>query len=567
MSTAPAPSTSKNIPSAPWITVPDKKIICIEHPAIIRNVEKGIATLGGEEALQKLAASNGNMALHLRFRPEDPMQAPIESRSVPTKNLLLKITIPKRRRKRKSGESGASTTKPEEPKYDSLLERIQASNDNYKVEAIGMIDKTVRFRDMANFQWNLSRSAFVEKLKDKFGDATYEKIQEFQLSDMRADPNSEILPPPLFSNTVIPHTYNFRQNPAVKRALIDGKTKLLNFQAAPKTLTPMVHISIADIPEKPTNIPSYESLDSLHKECVDNLRALFDQRPIWTRRALYNNFPKHLQTLVRFAMAHVAYMWRAGPWRDTCVLYGLDPRNDPKYRIYQSVFFQIETNKSRPSYPTHHNINEASHIFDGKRLIRDGRCFQLCDVTDPLLVQIINTESLRKSCDPTDGWYRHSTLTKIKSIMKAKIQGIAIGKPLTDADCLPILEQESEDEEQEAERKRKDERDREMRAEKRRKAVRYFRHPGENTAVEESVAGEEAQDGEAGEAVGEDGEEEDADGEWDEELELPQTQGEVDGKVKEMMAMLGRGDIGFDDDLDDEEDFDVLGGDEDDGDY
>jgi general transcription factor 3C polypeptide 5 (transcription factor C subunit 1) len=362
---------------------------------------------------------------------------------------------------------------------------------------------------------------------------------------MRADPNSEILPPPLFSNTVIPHTYNFRQNPAVKRALIDGKTKLLNFQAAPKTLTPMVHISIADIPEKPTNIPSYESLDSLHKECVDNLRALFDQRPIWTRRALYNNFPKHLQTLVRFAMAHVAYMWRAGPWRDTCVLYGLDPRNDSKYRIYQSVFFQIETNKSRPSYPTHHNINEASHIFDGKRLIRDGRCFQLCDVTDPLLVQIINTKSLRKSCDPTDGWYRHSTLTKIKSIMKAKIQGIAIGKPLTDADCLPILEQESEDEEQEAERKRKDERDREMRAEKRRKAVRYFRHPGENTAVEESVAGEEAQEGEAREAAGEDGEEEDADGEWDEELELPQTQGEVDGKVKEMMAMLGRGDIGM----------------------
>lgn len=79
------------------------------------------------------------------------MQAPIESRSVPTKNLLLKITIPKRRRKRKSGESGTSTTKPEEPQYDSLLERIQASNGNYKVEAVGMIDKTVRFRGLSGF--------------------------------------------------------------------------------------------------------------------------------------------------------------------------------------------------------------------------------------------------------------------------------------------------------------------------------------------------------------------------------------------------------------------------------
>jgi general transcription factor 3C polypeptide 5 (transcription factor C subunit 1) len=161
----------------------------------------------------------------------------------------------------------------------------------------------------------------------------------------------------------------------------------------------MVHISIADIPSKPASVPEYEQLDALHKECVDHLRSLFEHRPIWTRRALYNNFPKHLQTMVRFTMAHVAYMWRAGPWRDTCVLYGIDPRTDPKYRIYQSVFFQIETNKSRPSYQYSNQVNADSHIFDGQRLIRDGRCFQLCDVTDPLLQQLINTEMLRKTCD------------------------------------------------------------------------------------------------------------------------------------------------------------------------
>jgi general transcription factor 3C polypeptide 5 (transcription factor C subunit 1) len=180
--------------------------------------------------------------------------------------------------------------------------------------------------------------------------------------------------------------------------LIDGKTALLNFQAAPKTLTPMVHISIADIPEKPSDVPPYERLDAMHKECVDALRILFEKRPIWTRRALYNNFPKRLQTMVRFTMAHVAYMWRAGPWRDTCVAYGVDPRTDPKYRKYQSVFFQIETHKSRMSYQTGHT-QDKSHIFDGEHLIRDGRCFQLCDVTDPLLQQLIDTPNLRKSCD------------------------------------------------------------------------------------------------------------------------------------------------------------------------
>ncbi|KAI5854325.1 RNA polymerase III transcription factor IIIC subunit-domain-containing protein [Tricharina praecox] len=382
-----ASSRDNHIQSSPWIPIPDKRIICVEHPGIIRNVEKGIATLGGEEALAKLAAANGNMALHLRFRPDDPMQPPIESRTVPTNNLLLKITIP-RRKKRRGTKDGEMT----------LPEKLRAAKGNYKVEAIGRIEKTVRFRDMASFQWNSSNSDFINKMKDKLMDGDYEKIRSFELSKDRGDPNSEILPPPTFSNTVIPHTYFYRQNPAVKRALIDGKTSLLNFQAAPKTLTPMVHVTIAEIPTKPADVPEYAQLDSLHKECVDHLRALFEQRPIWTRRALYNNFPKHLQTMVRFTMAHVAYMWRAGPWRDTCVKYGVDPRSDPKYRFYQSVFFQIETHKSRPSYQSGSNIDN-SHIFDGKRLIRDGRCFQLCDVTDPLMQQLINTPNLRKTCD------------------------------------------------------------------------------------------------------------------------------------------------------------------------
>lgn len=152
--------TTHHIPSSPWIPIPDKRIICIEHPAIIRNLDKGIATIGGEDALKKvrplrdrvsmllpdnfqLAASNGNKPMHLRFRPNDPMQPPIESRSVPTNNLLLKITIPRRRKKRRTGDDetpGADAA----PK--TLREKLKASKGNYKVEAVGMIDKTVRFR-------------------------------------------------------------------------------------------------------------------------------------------------------------------------------------------------------------------------------------------------------------------------------------------------------------------------------------------------------------------------------------------------------------------------------------
>lgn len=40
--------------SCPWIDIPDQRIICIEHPAAIKDVQRGIATLGGEKALVKV---------------------------------------------------------------------------------------------------------------------------------------------------------------------------------------------------------------------------------------------------------------------------------------------------------------------------------------------------------------------------------------------------------------------------------------------------------------------------------------------------------------------------------
>lgn len=89
-------------------------------------------------------------------------------------------------------------------------------------------------------------------------------------------------------------------------------------------------------------------------------------------------------------------MWRAGPWRDACVIYGLDPRLDPKYRMYQTVFFQMDTYRPK-NIPV--DEQKESHVFDGKRVTKDGRCFQLCDVTDPMVRILIDTKDIRKSCN------------------------------------------------------------------------------------------------------------------------------------------------------------------------
>lgn len=37
-----------------WITVPKQRLICIEHPAVIKNIANSLATVGGEKALLKV---------------------------------------------------------------------------------------------------------------------------------------------------------------------------------------------------------------------------------------------------------------------------------------------------------------------------------------------------------------------------------------------------------------------------------------------------------------------------------------------------------------------------------
>ena len=39
---------------APWYSVPNKHIVSVENPFIIKNVDKGVETIGGLDRLQKV---------------------------------------------------------------------------------------------------------------------------------------------------------------------------------------------------------------------------------------------------------------------------------------------------------------------------------------------------------------------------------------------------------------------------------------------------------------------------------------------------------------------------------
>jgi general transcription factor 3C polypeptide 5 (transcription factor C subunit 1) len=68
-----------------------------------------------------------------------------------------------------------------------------------------------------------------------------------------------------------------------------------------------------------------------------------------------------------------------------------------------------------------------SHVFDGERLYRDGKTWQICDVTDPLLRSIIDEAPLREDCDDATGWFGNGTWSLLKMVMKEKIARLAAG--------------------------------------------------------------------------------------------------------------------------------------------
>ena len=72
------------------------------------------------------------------------------------------------------------------------------------------------------------------------------------------------------------------------------------------------------------------------------------------------------------------------------------------YRKYQSLFFQFEVD----NIPMRTRDN-TSHIFDRKTLVKDRRCFQLCDITDLLLKSLIDREKLRKTSHVRTSFHYH----------------------------------------------------------------------------------------------------------------------------------------------------------------
>jgi general transcription factor 3C polypeptide 5 (transcription factor C subunit 1) len=422
--------------------------------------------------------------------PESAFDKPIASHNARTHNVVLKVTMPKRTgRKRKRGsdepwqgdiglmnddtgppEPVQSRSRLDDPKI--LRRKLEDNVGNYSVEAVGVVKHTHRFRGSADFSWDMTRSKFAQNYASQVlpGDGKrlkalrsqsfchrcadifneVQQLKQFSFMPGRdSGPEADILPPPIFTHMGVPYNYFYSQNPYVRHTE-DGNT--INTTAVKQV---GYFISIEDpAPDGPQIDP--DMTDPRMVEAVAQLEDAFKDRPVWTRRSLLNHLGGKLRNWneLKKYLNYVAYQFKGGPWRDGVVPYGIDPRTDPKYRFYQTVMFKIPAQARAENGQSWHSLRQAqmgptrqwaqelseSHIFDGETYHTDGKVWQICDITDPLLKQMIDEATIRPSLDPSSGWYHGGLWAKIKAIMKTKLVAIQFGRHLSHSDFASALE-------------------------------------------------------------------------------------------------------------------------------
>ncbi|WPG98416.1 Hypothetical protein R9X50_00120600 [Acrodontium crateriforme] len=451
---------------------PDTNIVSIEHPCIVNNFDNGFRSLGGEAQIKHVIEHRvGDSAIKVdnkthvypepvigvSLRPHDPLAKKLVSGGVQTRNLLLRVAVPRRtgrKRKRGSNDPFVFSAGPDSLVSDSitapeLLARLRDNEKAYSVEPIGEINETHRFRGLPDFQVRGSELPIMREIRDHAMQPSYDNISKFHVSlNPGASHITAFPPPPAFVTLDQPYRYEYQQaSGLVFQTDANGNPISKNISAPTRRVVQAVLPDAPEIPHAPPpDLPAQDSLVSHLQTAITRLKDILAQRPLATRRYLINALAIHgySETLFKEATQYAGYSFRAGPFRDCLIQYGVDPRKDPKYRFYQTLMFQVDTEWSKgPGGQAHRSLRRApppstikasngpmdnSHMFDGKTVSSTGKTWQICDITDPGLASLINSERIRIECDAAGwGWYHNGTMAKLRVIMKDKIRRLLNG--------------------------------------------------------------------------------------------------------------------------------------------
>ena len=431
---------------APRYSIPSARIVSVEHPCIVKNVDKAIDMLGGGKALAETLDHASQTTLPLKFTPEG--QSVMSINNATPSNVLLKITVPRCVGKRKRG-----STDPFEPvnaggeaDAQTLLRSISDNPNRVEIEPLGMIENSHIFRSLPDFVYSTSDSQFKSDLEAKVLGQRLDAIKTFRLPESSGLQNTEMFPTPVLSTNSLPQTYSylekqtFRSKPSTRVIVNDSRTA----QDTDPTWPEVYRWDSTRLEHRPPII----------QDTYAALKRLFEQRPIWTLEAVTSSCDPSIQFLnISKAIFHLAFEVTSGPWEGTFCLYGLDPRKSARYAKYQTLV----PNKSRQNGSQTEPVPIQPEVppQDPRILQTDDTIhsvytyhpspntpIQLCDIKDPQVTSLVNLPrpSLRSQCEVIqDGWYHSGTLAKIQLLLRIKLNynTSSTADMSTDSSALP----------------------------------------------------------------------------------------------------------------------------------
>ncbi|XP_077268995.1 LOW QUALITY PROTEIN: general transcription factor IIIC subunit l(2)37Cd [Temnothorax americanus] len=103
-----------------------------------------------------------------------------------------------------------------------------------------------------------------------------------------------------------------------------------------------IYFSTSEVPAAaPKGIESAMRVKFLQNTHLEQVRQLFEERPIWSRNAIMYK-TQFTSEQLKILLPSVAYYFMTGPWRIMWVKLGYDPRKDINARKYQTLDYRLK---------------------------------------------------------------------------------------------------------------------------------------------------------------------------------------------------------------------------------
>lgn len=403
-------------------------VSCIEFPLKVKNVDRAIGMVGGREAIIRACQDENASPLELRFT-QSVYEHPVNAKLNQDEQILVKISLPKRVLTANNGNV-----------QRALNQLHQEQKKSVHVTPVAIINKTFRFREMSDFQYQTGSSEFAKAIDQSIHALNYTKISELQfkedLTPWAAGPDGlfDLPPPPRFSSIPLPFNYHYKKNSAT--VMKEGKLTTRNKHIK-------LHSTIIRWEDPTPQEPSEElrqqlslfeqnSQNVLYKDILETvalLRTLFEHKSIWIRKHLEAVLPIHLKQCLRYALPQVSYTYTKGPWRQAYIRFGADPKSSSDFARYQTEGFRVPGfKKIVPRGFISEVANGVSSIFkfNGDELPH-SLYFQLENLVDIQVQQLLSKGKLNDECDFHDGWYDSVTMARLRRLMRYKLRCIMDG--------------------------------------------------------------------------------------------------------------------------------------------